>query len=208
MGRHLNLSDQQIFNLAALHDFEGGDNCKLLAFARAIEFQAQARTARAALQDSKPACGDVAEYTEGICGDGAAILKDGQPMTISEILATLQDSKPAVVPDGYALSINGKIIHDLFGPSERGVYLEMTEQGLDDCKVVPVYAQQPPAASDAVVPNGYALMPVDPTPAMLDVAVSYALNVSVIDEGGWSKYMAAVYRRMLDAAPRPAEEAQ
>ena len=99
----------------------------------------------------------MSEYTEGICGDGAVILKDGQPMTISEILAALQDSKPA-------------------------------------------------AESRETVPNGYALTPVDPTPAMLDVAVSYALNVSVIDEGGWSKYMAAVYRRMLDAAPRPAEE--
>lgn len=31
----------------------------------------------------------MAEYTEGVCADGAAILKDGQPMTISGILDTL-----------------------------------------------------------------------------------------------------------------------
>lgn len=29
------------------------------------------------------------KYTEGVCGDGAAILKDGVPMTIAEILADL-----------------------------------------------------------------------------------------------------------------------
>jgi hypothetical protein len=29
------------------------------------------------------------EYTEGVCDDGAVILKDGQPMTITEILAAL-----------------------------------------------------------------------------------------------------------------------
>ena len=37
------------------------------------------------------------KYTEGICGDGAAILKDGERMTISEIIAELNtrpDSKP------------------------------------------------------------------------------------------------------------------
>jgi hypothetical protein len=30
------------------------------------------------------------EYTEGVCGDGAAILRDGQPMPITEILARLK----------------------------------------------------------------------------------------------------------------------
>lgn len=31
----------------------------------------------------------MAEYTEGICADGAAILQDGSPMGISDILAGL-----------------------------------------------------------------------------------------------------------------------
>lgn len=35
-------------------------------------------------------------YTEGIAGDGAAILKDGVPITISEILATLNNSVTSV----------------------------------------------------------------------------------------------------------------
>lgn len=30
------------------------------------------------------------QYTQGICQDGAAILKDGQPMTIEEILEELR----------------------------------------------------------------------------------------------------------------------
>jgi hypothetical protein len=31
------------------------------------------------------------EFTEGVCGDGAAILRDGQPMTITEILEELAE---------------------------------------------------------------------------------------------------------------------
>jgi len=31
----------------------------------------------------------MAEYSEGICGDGAAILKDGAPMKVHEIVAEL-----------------------------------------------------------------------------------------------------------------------
>lgn len=30
------------------------------------------------------------EFSEGICGDGAAILKDGRPMTITQILDCLK----------------------------------------------------------------------------------------------------------------------
>jgi len=31
------------------------------------------------------------KYTEGICGNGAAILKDGEQMSLSEVLADLND---------------------------------------------------------------------------------------------------------------------
>ena len=33
----------------------------------------------------------MSEWTEGVCDDGAAILRDGQPVTISELLAILND---------------------------------------------------------------------------------------------------------------------
>ena len=35
------------------------------------------------------------EYSQGICADGAAILKDGQPMTIEEILEELREGQAA-----------------------------------------------------------------------------------------------------------------
>lgn len=35
------------------------------------------------------------EYSQGICGDGAAILKDGQPLTIEEIVQELRDGQAA-----------------------------------------------------------------------------------------------------------------
>ena len=33
----------------------------------------------------------MSEYTQGVCRDGAAILKDGQPLTIEQILEALRD---------------------------------------------------------------------------------------------------------------------
>jgi len=47
---------------------------------------------------SKAAPTPVPDYTEGVCGDGAAILRDGQPMTISEILVAL--NRPSGTTEG------------------------------------------------------------------------------------------------------------
>ncbi|MGQ6183045.1 hypothetical protein ACUNGU_08595 [Serratia sp. IR-2025] len=46
------------------------------------------------------------KYTEGLCGDGAAILCDGVPMSVSEILATLnavvsREAQPVEYGDAY-----------------------------------------------------------------------------------------------------------
>lgn len=35
----------------------------------------------------------MAEYTEGVCGDGAAILRDGVPVAISDVLAALNQGE-------------------------------------------------------------------------------------------------------------------
>ncbi len=43
----------------------------------------------------------MSEYTQGICADGAAILKDGVMMTIEEILEGLRCTQQPVVPEGY-----------------------------------------------------------------------------------------------------------
>lgn len=53
------------------------------------------------------------------------------------------------------------------------------------------------------VPDGWVLVPVEPTPSQLDVAVSFALNVRICSDYNWSAYMRDVYARMLAAAPKP-----
>jgi hypothetical protein len=47
----------------------------------------------------------MSEYSQGVCEDGAAILKDGLPMTIEQILNELRSAQrpSAVVPEGYSL---------------------------------------------------------------------------------------------------------
>ena len=45
----------------------------------------------------------MSEYTEGVCGDGAAILRDGQAMTIGEIVAAL-NSHDALVEAKQTIS--------------------------------------------------------------------------------------------------------
>lgn len=68
--------------------------------------------------------------------------------------------------------------------------------------VFPLYraALSAPSHSEQVR-DGWQLVPVEPTPEMLDVAVSFALNVSLSGEYNWSSYMRDVWLRMLAAAP-------
>lgn len=35
--------------------------------------------------------GEAKEYSQGVCGDGAAILEDGRPLTIEDILQKLRE---------------------------------------------------------------------------------------------------------------------
>ena len=65
----------------------------------------------------------------------------------------------------------------------------------------PVYLA-PPAQASAWV-EGWRPAPLEPTPAMIDVAVSHALMVSLSSEYNWSSYMRDVWLRMLAAAPTP-----
>lgn len=62
-------------------------------------------------------------------------------------------------------------------------------------------AQSAPAGA---VSDGWRLVPVEPTPGMLDVAVSHALMVKLGGDYTWSRYMGDVWARMLAAAPEPA----
>jgi hypothetical protein len=51
------------------------------------------------------------DYSQGICEDGAALLKDGLPMTIEQILTELRSAqKPsAVVPESWIKVAKGAI---------------------------------------------------------------------------------------------------
>lgn len=55
------------------------------------------------------------------------------------------------------------------------------------------------------VPDGWQLVPKEPTPAMLDSAVAYALNVQIHGEYGWTPYMRDLWNCMLAAAPEAAK---
>ena len=50
--------------------------------------------------------------------------------------------------------------------------------------------------------EGQAVVPIEPTPEMLDVAVSFALNVSLSGDYNWSAYMRDIWLRMVAAAPK------
>lgn len=50
-------------------------------------------------------------------------------------------------------------------------------------------------------------VPLEPTEEMLDVAVSFALNVSLGGEYNWSTYMRDVWQRTVKAAP-PSPDAE
>lgn len=81
---------------------------------------------------------------------------------------------------------------------------------------IPVYAHPPQSnANDhiadvrkmvAAAPGGWKLVPIEPTSAMLDAGVAMALQVSVHGQGGWSKYIAALYAQLLKAAPQASAE--
>ena len=55
------------------------------------------------------------------------------------------------------------------------------------------------ATPQPVVPEGYVLVPVEPTEAMIDAGVYVAMAASVHGNGGWNKYMRGLYKALLSA---------
>ena len=53
------------------------------------------------------------------------------------------------------------------------------------------------------VPDGYKLVPIEPTSPQLDTAVAFALNVKLSGDYTWSSYMHDLYKAMISAAPQP-----
>jgi hypothetical protein len=54
-------------------------------------------------------------------------------------------------------------------------------------------------APQPAIPEGFALVPVEPTPEILDRGVAFALNVTLSGDYTWSDYIADMYRHMLAA---------
>lgn len=54
----------------------------------------------------------MAEWTEGVCGDGAAILRDGEMIPIEAVVAVLNKYERAIVTvDKYERALRGIISH-------------------------------------------------------------------------------------------------
>jgi hypothetical protein len=69
--------------------------------------------------NARGTCGDANEagvvgheYSQGICGDGAAILKDGQPMTIEQIVQELQVAQERIKVQNEKLNTQPNHIAD------------------------------------------------------------------------------------------------
>jgi hypothetical protein len=68
------------------------------------------------------------EYSQGICGDGAAILKDGQPMTIEEIVDELQKGQAVRAQSGQGAEAEGwqamidRIVPDISPEPDQDLY--------------------------------------------------------------------------------------
>jgi hypothetical protein len=52
----------------------------------------------------------MAEWTEGVMGDGAVILKDGQPIPVDQVIEhiTWLESALRRIADGYSAEIDGR----------------------------------------------------------------------------------------------------
>lgn len=64
------------------------------------------------------------------------------------------------------------------------------------------------AGGGNMIPDGFAIVPVRPTTAMLDVAVSFALMVKLSSGYNWTQYMTDVWARMVGAAMAQGEKSQ
>jgi hypothetical protein len=53
--------------------------------------------------------------------------------------------------------------------------------------------------------EGRVCVPKEPTEAMLDTAVAFALNVRISADYGWTPYMRDLWVRMIAAAPKEVE---
>ncbi|MGP2731742.1 hypothetical protein [Serratia bockelmannii] len=171
------------------------------------------------------------QYTEGLCGDGAAILCDGVPMSVSEILAALNAANRKAQPvaldviarfkewnTGFPVEkfkadyVIGWVLANYYAPPAPAVpdNLAAAVNRLLDCdgtrghfsaircsdarEEVERLLAQPVSSgytfNSPVIPDGWKLVPIDATRAMIDAAQR-------VEEDGYD----AMHKAMLAAAP-------
>jgi len=129
----------------------------------------------------KRACRDN-NYTWPDKLESGVMFYEGHRITIQEFYAwaTGFRAQPVAQPP------EGKIV---VTKNEQGQIVAVTRQD-HDRKVLEVIAEAQPSAQ---APSGYKLVPIEPTPAMLDIAQS---------KGFFRQHAAICYRAMLSVAPQ------
>lgn len=99
------------------------------------------------------------KYTEGLCGDGAAILCDGVPMSVSEILATLNAAvSREAQPVAWLAIYHGEVYDEAISITRSVVEAQAERFGWESAltEIIPLYRHTPPAPVPAnAQPAGY-----------------------------------------------------
>jgi len=149
------------------------------------------------------------EYSQGICGDGVAILKDGQPMTIEEIVDELQKGQAARTQSGQGAEADE--VYLPFGAASA--YADAKEGDKDNmtisCELVVELIDEiyrlnahPQPAQHGSVPEGWKLVPVEPTATMISAFEHAPCAENYTDAATWA------WEAMLDATPQPPQEGE
>lgn len=101
------------------------------------------------------------------------------------------------MPEGIA--VGAVVVHSPWPAAEHWEYLAEEERDHKE----QIMALAAPQSQPAAVPDGYALAPVEPTPAMLAAGLAAHLPQTM---GG--ERLALLYRAMLAAAPAPADHSE
>ncbi|HEP0988258.1 TPA: hypothetical protein QIX85_000297 [Serratia marcescens] len=92
------------------------------------------------------------QYTEGLCGDGAAILRDGVPMSVSEILAALNaaDNREAQ-PVAWLAIYHGEIYDEAISITRSVVEAQADRFGWESAltEIIALYRHATPAPANA-----------------------------------------------------------
>lgn len=151
------------------------------------------------------------EYSQGICGDGAAILKNGQPMTIEEIVQELKDWQAARAHE----SINRGHSRSWLNTLDRWIDLMSRVQKEPVCQAINQEVQRVKTEvmryrEHRVAPN---IVQGDAEPESIEVAIymledyASALENGDLDGAGHST-TSCIYEviAQLAAAPQPPQE--